>query len=104
MATVYFPIGVSAVTGIQNKVVAAVANAISQNDEEYVLTGWADNYTGNSNINTKLREQRAANVKKALVRNGVAANRLETTINDNNLTNFGAKSASMDRAVTIQAK
>ena len=45
-----------------------------------------------------------ANVKAALVKKGVDAGRLETTINDGNLTNFGAKCASLDRAVTVQEK
>ena len=36
-----------------------------------------------------------------IVKTGVAADRLETTTNDNNLTEYGEKSASLDRAVTI---
>ena len=73
-------------------------------DKRYVITGWADNYTGNHKINTRLRKGRVATVKAALVKKGVAENRLETQINDGNLTNFGAKCASLDRAVTIQEK
>ena len=74
---------------------------MTQNDKNYVLTGWADNYTGSAKINTKLRKDRVAGVKKALIGKGVAASRLDAQINDGNLTNFGAKSASLDRAVTI---
>ena len=104
LATVYFPIGKTAITGVQGKVVNAVAEVMKQTDKEYLLTGWADNYTGNDKINTRLRKGRVANVKAALVRKGVDAGRLETTINDGNLTNFGAKCASLDRAVTVHEK
>ena len=70
-------------------------------NSNYVLTGWADNYTGSDKINTKLRKDRVAGVKKALIANGVDGSRLDAQINDGNLTNFGAKCASLDRAVTI---
>ena len=101
LATVYFPIGSARVNNVQAKVVKAVANAMKNSDEKYVLTGWADNYTGTDAINKKLRKNRAANVKKMIVKAGVAADRLEATTNDNNLTEYGEKSASLDRAVTI---
>ena len=101
---VYFPIGKTAITGVQGKVVNAVAEVMKESDKEYLLTGWADNYTGNDKINTRLRKGRVANVKSALVKKGVKADRLETTINDGNLTNFGAKCASLDRAVTVHEK
>ena len=101
LATIYYPIGKSYITGVQKKVVNAVANVMTQNDKNYVLTGWADNYTGSAKINTKLRKARVAGVKKALIGKGVKASRLDAQINDGNLTNFGAKSASLDRAVTI---
>ncbi|MBQ7941007.1 MAG: OmpA family protein [Muribaculaceae bacterium] len=101
IATVYFPIGSASVNSVQAKVVKAVANAMKNTEEKYVLTGWADNYTGTAAFNKKLRAKRAASVKKMIVRTGVAADRLETTTNDNNLTEYGEKSASLDRAVTI---
>ncbi|MCF0205759.1 MAG: hypothetical protein HUK12_10925, partial [Muribaculaceae bacterium] len=88
--------------GVQAKVVDAVANVMSDTDKNYVLTGWADNYTGTAARNVTLRKERVANVKKALVKKGVAENRLDAQINDGNLTNFGAKCASLDRAVTVQ--
>ena len=102
LATVYFPIGSSKVNAVNAKVVKAVANVMKNTDEKYVLTGWADNYTGTDAINKKLRKNRAANVKKMIVKAGVAEDRLETTTNDNNLTEYGEKSASLDRAVTIK--
>ena len=101
LATVYFPIGSAKVNSVQAKVVKAVANAMKNTEEKYVLTGWADNYTGTDAINKKLRKNRAANVKKMIVKAGVAEGRLEATTNDNNLTEYGEKSASLDRAVTI---
>ena len=101
LATIYFPIGSASVNNVQAKVVKAVANAMKNTDEKYVLTGWADNYTGTAAFNKKLRAKRAESVKKMIVKTGVAANRLETTTNDNNLTEYGEKSASLDRAVTI---
>ena len=73
-------------------------------NRNYVLTGWADNYTGNDKINTRLRKGRVASVKNELVKQGVAEGRLDTEINPGNLTNYGPKCASLDRAVTIHRK
>ena len=101
MATIYYPIGKSKITGVNTKLVNAVANLMKESDKNYVLTGWADNYTGSDKINAKLRKDRVNGVKKALVKKGVKADRLDAQINDGNLTKFGAKSASLDRAVTI---
>lgn len=101
LATIYYPINVSKIVGVQNNVVDAVANVMLNEDKNYELTGWADNYTGNDKINTRLRKDRVAGVKAALVGKGVAADRLNTQINDGNLTNYGPKCASLDRAVTI---
>jgi outer membrane protein OmpA-like peptidoglycan-associated protein len=42
----------------------------------FVLTGWADNYTGTEAINARLRAKRAEGVKDLLVRSGVDASRL----------------------------
>lgn len=104
LATVYFQINRTDVQGVQKKVVNAVAEVMKNSDKDYLLTGWADNYTGNDQINTRLRKGRVATVKNELVKKGVSADRLETQINDGNLTNYGAKSASLDRAVTIEEK
>ena len=104
LATVYFPINRTDVLGIQRNVVNAVAEVMKNENRSYMLTGWADNYTGNDAINTRLRKGRVATVKKELVSKGVGADRLETQINDGNLTNYGPKCASLDRAVTIHRK
>ena len=104
LATVYFPINRTDVLGVQRSVVEAVAEVMKNENSNYMLTGWADNYTGNDVINTRLRKGRVATVKKELVNLGVADSRLETQINDGELTNYGPQAASLDRAVTIIRK
>jgi len=104
LATVYFPINRTEVLGVQRNVVEAIAEVMKNEDRNYMLTGWADNYTGNDNINTRLRKGRVASVKQELVKKGVAERRLDTEINNGELTNYGPKCASLDRAVTIHRK
>ena len=104
LATVYFPINRTDVLGVQRNVVEAVAEVMKNENRDYLLTGWADNYTGNDQINVRLRKGRVATVKNELVKKGVAESRLETQINNGELTNYGPKCASLDRAVTIQRK
>ena len=102
IATIYFPIGVSRLSAENNRVVKAIANVMTQNpSKKYVLTGWADNYTGTDNINMRLRKNRADNVQKVLVRNGVPASQLTVTTNNGNLNDLGIKCVALDRAVTI---
>jgi len=104
LATVYFPINRTEVLGVQRNVVDAVAEVMKNENRDYLLTGWADNYTGNDQINVRLRKGRVATVKSELVKRGVADSRLETQINNGELTNYGPKAASLDRAVTIVRK
>ena len=104
LATVYFPINRTEVLGVQRNVVDAVAEVMKNENRNYMLTGWADNYTGNDQINVRLRKGRVATVKEELVKKGVAESRLETQINNGELTNYGPKCASLDRAVTIHRK
>ena len=104
LATIYFPINRTEVLGVQRNVVNAVAEVMKNENRNYMLTGWADNYTGNDQINVRLRKGRVATVKEELVKMGVAGDRLETEINNGELTNYGPKCASLDRAVTIQRK
>ncbi len=106
LATVYYPINVSKIVGVQNDVVNAVAGVMLEENKNYKLTGWADNYTGNDKINTRLRKDRVAGVKKALMDKGVAESRLSTEIDDRNRpeVDFGPKSAPLSRAVTIYRK
>lgn len=104
LATIYFRIGSSKIDRNNAAIVRAVANAMQSTDAKYEVTGWADSYTGTAKFNSKLREARANNVAKMLKRNGVAADKISVNSNAENLTTFGAKSASLDRAVTITAE
>ncbi len=103
LATIYYPINVSKLTRKDINVLTAVAEVMKDNpNQKYVLTGWADNYTGNDQINTRLRKNRAAGVEKQLIKCGVPASQLETTINHNNLVDLGEKYQALGRAVTIE--
>ena len=104
LATIYFPINRTEVLGVQRNVLDAVAEVMKNENSNYLLTGWADNYTGNDNINVRLRKGRVATVKQELTKKGIADSRLETQINNGELTDYGPKCASLDRAVTIQRK
>lgn len=107
LATVYYPIGVSRLSNENRRVITAVAAEMAQHpSQKYVVTGWADTYTGTPAINARLREARAQGVKKVLVRNGVAESQLEVVASpDVNLHHdLGEKCASLDRAVTITEK
>lgn len=103
LATVYYPINQSSLSNREKTILKSVASVMKENtDKKYVLTGWADNYTGNDKINNRLRNERVNGVKNYLVKCGVNADQLEATIDSNNLTDFGAKAAPLDRAVTIR--
>ncbi len=103
LATIYFPINVSKLTREDVRVVNAVAEVMKSNpDTKYVVTGWADNYTGNDKINTNLRQKRAASVEKQLIKAGVSADQFNTTINAGNLVDLGEKFVALSRATTIQ--
>lgn len=103
LATIYFPINVSKLTKEDVRVVQACAEVMKDNpNTKYVVTGWADNYTGNDRINTTLRKNRAASVEKQLLKSGVPASQFETTINNGNLVDMGEKFVALDRATTIQ--
>lgn len=102
LATIYYPINVSKLSKEDVAVVGAIAEVMNSNPKQrYLVTGWADNYTGNDEINTRLRHARANGVKDALVRSGVNPDQLDVTINAGNLCDLGEKCVSLDRAVTI---
>lgn len=103
LASVYFPIGVSRLSNENKRVVKAIANVMTQNsDKKYVVTGWADNYTGSDAVNKRLRKNRAENVAKVLYANGVAESQIEVTTNDGNYADLGEKCVALERAVTIE--
>ncbi len=102
LCTVYYPINQSTISPREKNVLRSVANVMKESNKKYVLTGWADNYTGNDEINTRLRNARVNGVKAFLVSCGVNEDQLDARIDSNNLTDFGVKSAPLDRAVTIK--
>ena len=66
LATVYYTIGVSRLSRENQRVVKAVAaqmNSDKYANTNFVLTGWADNYTGTEAINARLRAKRAEGVR-----------------------------------------
>lgn len=102
LATIYYPINVSTLSKREVTLVQSMAKTMIANpDKKYILTGWADNYTGSEAVNTRLRHQRVDGVKACLVRAGVPESQIETRIDANNLTDYGLKGAQFDRAVTI---
>ena len=104
LCTIYYTIGSSRISRVDNKVLNAVANVMKANtNTKYTVTGYADNYTGSAAVNDRLREARAKGVEKVLLRNGVSASQLDVTTNNSNLFGQGAEYVSLDRAVTIKA-
>lgn len=104
LCTIYYTIGKSNISRVDNKVLGAVAEIMKQNPEQkYTVTGWADNYTGSDQVNERLRNARAKGVERVLLRNGVNASQLNVTVNNGNLNDMGEKFVSLDRAVTIEA-
>lgn len=105
LATIYYPIGVYRLTSVDRKVLQSVANVMqADTSKKYVLTGWADNYTGTDAINERLRHNRVNTVKDQLVRYGADANQMEATINNGNRVDLGDKCLTLDRCVTIVEK
>ena len=102
LATIYYPRGKSYITPVQMEVVEAVADVMNNENDTYLLTGWADNYTGNDAINIKLRHDRVNGVKKTLEDKGIDGGRLNTETNNANHPDvYGAASAPLGRCVTI---
>lgn len=103
LATIYYPINVYRLTREDNNVLEAIANVMKDNSNtKYVLTGWADNYTGTDAINKRLRQNRVNGVYNKLVKCGVPENQLTATTNNGNLCDLGEKFVALDRAVTIE--
>ena len=108
LCTIYYPINVYTLDNRDKLVLNAVADVMKNSGKDYLLTGWADNYTGNDAINTRLRTNRVNGVKNYLVGRGVNAGNLDATINNGNLQEdidgLGIELAPLDRAVTITEK
>ena len=102
LATIYYPIGVYTLSKREVNVLGAVSNIMKETpNTQYVLTGWADNYTGTDQINKRLRVNRVKGVEKQLVKFGVPESQLIVTTDDGNLCDLGEKYVALDRAVTI---
>ena len=103
IATIYYPINVAKINRTDAAILDAVAQVMKDNpNNEYKLTGWADNYTGNANINNRLRHNRVNGVEKYLKKQGVPAAQMQTTISEQNRLDLGIKYAPLDRCVTIE--
>lgn len=103
LATIYYPINIYKLTKNDVTLLEAVSLVMKDNPtKHYVLTGWADNYTGNDQINVRLRHNRVNGVKTRLVKFGVPESQLTATINNGNLCDLGEKYVALDRAVTIE--
>lgn len=104
LCTIYYTIGSSRISRVDNKVLNAVSNVMKANpDQKYTVCGYADNYTGSAAVNDRLRKARANGVERVLLRNGVKSSQLDVTTNDANLFGEGKEYVSLDRAVTIKA-
>ena len=105
LATIYYPRGKSYITPVQMEVVNAVSEVMKNENDNYLLTGWADNWTGNDAINIKLRHDRVNGVVKALEDKGIDGDRLEAeTNNENHINAKNLECAPLGRCVTIQRK
>jgi outer membrane protein OmpA-like peptidoglycan-associated protein len=103
LATIYYPISSSSLTKTDNNVLEAVSAVMQDNpSKKYVLTGWADNYTGNDEINKALRQKRVEGVQNQLIKLGVNPSQITATTNNGNLCDLGEKYVALDRAVTIE--
>jgi len=103
LCTIYYPINIFKLTKNDVTLLEAVSNVMKDNpSKHYTLTGWADNYTGNDQINTRLRHNRVNGVKKRLLKFGVPESQITATINAGNLCDLGEKYVALDRAVTIE--
>ncbi len=103
LATVYYPINQYSLSSREKTILKSVAAVMQEKpNQKYVLTGYADNYTGTDEINAALRENRVNTVKNYLVNCGVNPAQLDVKVDNNNLTDLGVKAAPLDRAVTIR--
>ncbi len=100
--TVYFFHEDYRLTPLNKTLLKSVAAIMQESGKKYVLTGYQDNYTGTDEFNSALRENRVNTVKNYLIACGVNPEQLILKTDANNLTDFGARAAPLDRAVTIR--
>ncbi len=102
LVTLYFPINESRLSQRDVNVLQAVAEVMKEDPEQrYVITGWADTYTGSDPVNDRLRRERAQVTIRQLMRFGVSEDQLVSAVGSGDLTEYGEKTVALDRAVTI---
>lgn len=103
VATIYYPINVYKLTKKDIGILGAVSEVMKSNpNQHYVLTGWADNFTGTDQFNARLRENRVNGVEKQLLKMGVPQSQITAKTNNGSLCDLGEKYVALDRAVTIE--
>lgn len=102
LVTVYYPINQYGLAAREKVVLQSVASVMKDSNKKYVLTGYADSYTGTDEINSRLREARVDGVYNYLVAQGVDPDKLIKKTDAKNLTDLGPQAAPLDRAVTIR--
>jgi len=103
LATIYYPINVYKLTKKDIGILGAISEVMKANPkQQYVLTGYADNFTGTDEFNARLRQNRVNGVEKQLLKMGVPQSQLTAKTNSNNLCDLGEKYVALDRAVTIE--
>lgn len=76
---VYFSIGSDKVRDVESSKVKALIKFLTENpDYRVAIVGYADKFTGNSDINMTLSEKRAAAVRKQLIEAGIAESRIDS--------------------------
>lgn len=100
--SVFFPIGSAKIADRRDLVgVQQLADYAKANNKQIVVTGYADNATGNANINNRLSQQRADAVAKELQKMGVSADNI-TTVAKGGVDTL--EPASYNRRATVEIK
>ena len=114
LVAIYYPINQYDLSARERKVLKSVADVmLAHPQQKYQLVGWADNWTGTDSYNEGLRWRRVNGVKDYLMKCGVPEAQLVVNIDNANLVAtpdydefnasvIEAKSAPLDRAVTIR--
>lgn len=103
LGAIYYPKYGFSLTRDDKVILRVIANIMKSHPlDQFVLTVWADNYTGTDDSNEVLRNNRLIGVRDFLLLCKVMEEQLRLVVESNNLTDYGAKWAEWDRAVTIR--